>query len=139
MIHDGCLWIQDRIPIDATLVHRITGLSINGLNPLERVGKKYEGETIEYVRKTYHVERNTWDFIIKSISDQGTQLGTMLLACKMMRKCQFTSTPANVIQLAGQFKKGVCFNWAQYLCDEFLTNVHESQEQVRAFFYSSSS
>ena len=48
------------------------GLPMNEPHPLERVGKKYEGETAEYVRQAYHVERNTRGFIIKSISDPAT-------------------------------------------------------------------
>ena len=40
LIHDGSLWIQDCIPINATLIHRITGLPMEGLNPMEHVGKK---------------------------------------------------------------------------------------------------
>ena len=123
-MHDGCMWVWDRIPIDTTLVHRITGLPMSGPNPLERVGRKYEEETVDFIRQKYHVDHNTWAFIIKSISDQGTQLGTMLLAYKMMRKCQVTSVPAYIIRLAAN--EGVCFNWAQYLCDEFLTNVRKS-------------
>ena len=107
-------------------MHRITGLPMSGPNPLEHVGKKYEGETIEFVRQKYHVDRNTRGFIVKTISDQGKKLGTMLIACKMMRKCQVTFVPAYVIRLANQCAKGVCFNWVQYLCDEFLTKVSES-------------
>ena len=91
LIRDGCLWIEDRIPIDAALMHQITSLPMSGPNPLEHMGKKYEGETAEFVRQNYHVDNNTLGFIIKTISDQGTQLGTMLLACKMMRNCQVTS------------------------------------------------
>ena len=94
------MWIQDRIPIDVVLVHRITSLPMSGPNPLEHVGKKYEAETAEFVCQKYHVDRNNRGFIIKTISDQGTQLGTMLLACKMMMKCQVTSIPAYVIRLA---------------------------------------
>ena len=44
--------------------------------------------------------------------------------------------PAYVIQLADQCVKGVFFNWAQYLCDEFLINFCESQEHGTYFFYS---
>lgn len=32
--------------------------------------------------------------------------------------------------------KGVFFNWAQYLCDEFLANFRESQEHRTSFFFS---
>ena len=101
---------------------------MNGPHPLEHLSKKYEGDTTEYVRKTYHVERNMRGFVIKFISDPTTQMGTILLACKLMQKCQVTTIPTYVIQLAGQCVKGVCLNWAQYLCDDFLANVRESQE-----------
>ena len=72
LIHDGCLWIQDKIPIDAALMHQITGLPMSGLSSLERVLKKYEGETAEFVCQKYHVDHNTQGFIIKTVSDQGT-------------------------------------------------------------------
>lgn len=60
---------------------------MNGPHPLEHVGKKYEGDTAEYVRKTYHVERNTRGFVIKSIGESAMQMGIILLACKLMQKC----------------------------------------------------
>ena len=63
-------------------------------------------------------------------------MGTLLLTCKMMRKCQATTVPAYVIQLAGYCKKGICFNWSQFLCNEFLENVREAQDHGRAFCYS---
>ena len=60
----------------------------------------------------------------------------MLQACKLMRKFQVATFPTYVIQLAGKCGKGVYFNWAQYLCDEFLANVRESQDLGHAFCYS---
>ena len=60
---------------------------MNGPHPLEHVGKKYEGNTTEYVQNTYHVQRNMQGFVIKSISEPATQMGTILLACKLMQKC----------------------------------------------------
>lgn len=90
-------------------MHRIIGLPISDLNHLERVGKKYEAETTEFMHQKYHVDRNTRLFLINTNSDQGMQLDTMLLACKMMRKCQVTSVPTYVIRFAGQCPKGICF------------------------------
>ena len=84
LVHDGCFWIKDRIPIDVVLIHRIIGLPMEGPNPLECIGKKYEGKTVKYVQQKYHVEKNIHSFMIKTISYPTTQLGTMLLACKMM-------------------------------------------------------
>ena len=82
------------------------------------------------------MERNTHGFMIKTISDPATQLGTMLLACKMMQKCKVASVPAYVIQLAGHCEKGVYLNWSQLLCNEFLENMHEAQDHGREFCYS---
>ena len=96
------------------------------------MGKKYEGETVEFVCQKYKVERNTRGFIIKSINDPSMQLGTMFLACKLMHKWKVSTVPAYVIQLAGQCGKGVYFNWAQYLCDKFFANVRESQDLGRS-------
>lgn len=71
LVHDGYLWIQDRIPIDVALIHRITDLPMEGPDPLLNTGKKYEGKITDYMRETYHVEKNTRGFMIKSISDPG--------------------------------------------------------------------
>ena len=40
------------------------------------------------------------------------------------------------ITLAGQCEKGVSYNWSQYLCQEFLDNVREAQEEGKKFNYS---
>ena len=64
--------------------------------------------------------------MIQTINDPATQMGTRLLAYKLMRKCQVVTILTYVIWLSGWCEKGVSFNWAQYLCDEFLANVRES-------------
>ena len=64
LIHNGCLWIQDRVHIDVALIHKITGLPMQGLHPLEQVGKKYEAATATIVQKTYKVSRNKRGFVI---------------------------------------------------------------------------
>ena len=87
LVHDGSLWIQDRIPIDAMLIHQITGLPMEGPDPMLRLGKKYEQKIANSVHDTYHVLQNTLGFMISTNSDPRMQMGTLLLACKLMRKC----------------------------------------------------
>lgn len=70
------------------LIHRITGLPMKGINPMEHVGKKYEQNIADKVCDDYHVERNTRGFMISTVSDPGARMSTLLLACKIMRKCQ---------------------------------------------------
>jgi len=48
------------------------------------------------------------------------------LASKMMRKCRTDEVPTSMIILAEQCAKGVQFDWAYFLCDEFLTNYRET-------------
>ena len=115
-----------RVPIDVVLIHKIIGLPMQGPHPLEWVRKKHEEDTTTFVWKTYKVSQNKRGFVIQTINDPATQMGTRLLACKLMRKCQVVTVPTYVIWLAGRCTKGVSFNWDQYLCNEFLTNVCES-------------
>ena len=109
---------------------------MQGPHPIEKLGKKSEGEIVTKVRQAYHVKKNKRGFIINSISDLATRMGTRILACKLIQKCEVATVPAYVIRVVVQCAKGVCFNWAQHLWDEFLSNVCESQEQGKAFCYS---
>lgn len=95
-------------------------------NTKEGIGKKYEQRIAYDVREKYHVAHNQRGFQVDTISDLGTHMGTLLLSCKLMHKCQASIIPAYVIQLTGRCEKGVFFNWSQYLVDEFLDNVHEA-------------
>lgn len=52
-----------------------------------------------------------------------------------MRKCRGSEVSTMVIALAEQCREGVRFNWAQILCDEYLTNCMEAQEQGKTFHY----
>ena len=83
---------------------------MEGPNPMERVGKKYEQQIANKVRKDYHVERNTKGLIINPIDNLGLRMGTLLLACIMTHKCQAMNVPDYVIQLAEHCEKGVYFN-----------------------------
>ena len=52
-----------------------------------------------------------------------------------MRKCHDNNVLATVVALAEQCIEGVQFNWAEFLCEEFLTNYKEAQEQGKTFHY----
>ena len=45
---------------------------MEGPNPMQRVGKNFEQNIIENVRKDYHVDQNTWGFMISTINDLDT-------------------------------------------------------------------
>lgn len=52
-----------------------------------------------------------------------------------MRKFSAYEVLVSFILLAAQCVKGVQYNWAKYLCQEFLTNCWEAQEESRMFHY----
>jgi len=52
-----------------------------------------------------------------------------------VQKCRSTEVPAIIIALAKECAVGEQFNWAQFLCEEFLTNCREVQEEGNTFHY----
>ena len=70
---------------------------MEGPDPMLWVGKKNEQKIVDSMHETYHVLRNMRGFIINTISDPGMQMGTLLLACKLMCKCQAATIPTYVI------------------------------------------
>jgi len=87
------------------------------------------------MKKKYKLEKKQRGYVITSIQKKGVRVTTQLLAGKVMRKCRGNEVPATVITLAKQCAEGVRFNWAQFLCDGFLTNCREAQEQGKTFHY----
>lgn len=63
------------------------------------------------------------------------KVATQILAGKVMRKCRTNEVSTQIISLAAQCAKGVQFNWARYLCSEFLANYREAQEFSKTFHY----
>lgn len=123
LVHDGRLRIKRKIPINAVLNHPITDLPKKGSNPMANYGKSQEMKVAVKVNKDYKVGCDTRGFLVQQLDDPTVRLGTLLLGCKMMRKCRPKVVVVHVIALAGQCKKGISFNWSQFLCSEFLENV----------------
>jgi hypothetical protein len=59
--HDGYLWLDHRITVDPTLIHRITGLSMQGPDPQEFYpGKSTDRALAQKIKDTYgDVEKGT--------------------------------------------------------------------------------
>lgn len=81
----------------------------------------------EAMKAKYKLDKRMRGYVIASIKDRGVLVATQLLANKLMRKFRADEVPAFVIALAEQCVEGVQFNWAQFLCEEFLTNCKEAQ------------
>lgn len=51
-----------------------------------------------------------------------------------MRKCRSSEVSTVAIALAKECAAGVQFNWSQFLCEEFLANCREVQEEGKLFY-----
>lgn len=128
LVHDGSLWLEEHIPITADLIHRISWLPCKGKDPVEIARKSGDLGLVEVMKKKYKLEKNKRGYLIRNIKDKVVRIATQLLAGKVMRKCREDEVPVPVVTLAEQCMEGVQFNWAEFLCEDFLTNCKESQE-----------
>ena len=81
------------------------------------------------------MEKKKRGYAITSIKEKGVHIATQLLASKLMQKFHADEVPVLDVALAEQCAKGVQFNSAKFLCEEFLTNCKEAQEQGKTFHY----
>lgn len=94
------------------------------------VGKHSDLGLAEAMNAKYKLEKRKRGYAIASIKDQGVRVATQVLADKLMRKHRANEVPSSVIVLTEQCAEGV-----QFLCDEFLTNCKQAQEQGNTFHY----
>jgi len=135
LVHDGYLWLEEPIPITADLVHQISQLPTKGNDPTDITRTSSDVGLAEAMKVKYKLEKQKQGYAIASIKYRGVHVATQLLARKFMRKGRADKVPTSVIALTEQCAKGVQFNWVQFLCDEFLMNCREAQEQGKTFHY----
>lgn len=90
------------------------------------VGKSEDLVLAEDMKKKYKLDKKKRGYIISNIKDKGVCVATQLLAGKVIRKCRGNEVTAPVVMLAKQCPEGVQFNWAEFVCEEFLTNCKEA-------------
>ena len=77
LVHDGCLWLGGPIPITYMLIHRITNLPHEGLNPAKEFGEKmWEKELAERMKKYYEIVKKSCGYSILSTSNPAVQFST---------------------------------------------------------------
>ena len=87
------------------------------------------------MKQKFELEKKKQGYAISSINNNAVHVATQILAGKVMWKCHADEVPVPVVTLASQCAEGVQFNWENYLCDEFLENYREAQEQGKTFHY----
>jgi hypothetical protein len=83
--HGGYIWLDKPVHITVELIAQKIGLPIQGMDPAFFMDDK---------SKEKEVEEMNW------IKNASTQLGTKILACKLLRKCRREEVPVGVIAVA---------------------------------------
>jgi hypothetical protein len=136
--HGGYLWLNRRITVDPTLIHRITGLSMQGPDPHDFYpGKTTDRALAQKIKETYgDVEKGTCGYKVASIQNDAVCLACQLIAGKLVRKNRPTQVTGFVVDLAGKCAEGLQMNWAQYLVNQLELDCREAQDQGYEFHFS---
>jgi len=101
LVNDGFLWLGGPIPITDMLIHGITHLPHEGLNPAKEFGgKTREKELFERMKKDSELVKKPCGYSISFISDPAVQLAAQILVGKVMRKCHADEVLVPVMSLA---------------------------------------
>jgi hypothetical protein len=115
--HGGYLWLDHRITVNPTLIHRITGLSMQGPDQQEFYLGKYTYRALaKKIKDTYDdVEKGTRGYKVASIQNGAVCLACQLIDEKLVRKNRLTQVTGFVIDLTGKCVEGLQMNWVKYL------------------------
>jgi hypothetical protein len=127
--HGRDIWLDKLMSIDIELIANITGFPSRGMDLTHFLDDKDREKALaEEMKKKYGTDRGTRGIIIKRINDATTQLGTKILACKLLRKCRREEVPAGVVAVATQCAEGTTVSWAPYLLNLFLDDCKDAQD-----------
>jgi hypothetical protein len=101
VMHGGDVWLDKLIPITVELIMPITGLPTWGMDHALILDEKSKEKTLaKEMNKKYGTDRGTRGIIIKQINNVMTQLGTKILAYKLLIKFCKDKVPVGVIVVA---------------------------------------
>lgn len=87
LVHDGCLWLGEPIPITDMLIHHITRFPNQGVDPAEEFGgKSKEKKLIDRMKGEFGLVKKLNGYTVHSITNTTVQFSDPILACKVMRK-----------------------------------------------------
>lgn len=88
LVHDGCLWMEEPIPIIDHLIHRITWHPCKGEDPTNiSEGKSDDLAIPEAMKKKFKMEKKKRGYAISSINKPTVKVATQILARKVTWKC----------------------------------------------------
>jgi len=88
LVHDGCLWLEEPIPIPDHLIHRITRVPYAGEDATNiSEGKSDDLAIAKAMKEKFKLEKKKRGYAIFSISNPAVKVATQILPGKVMRKC----------------------------------------------------
>ena len=128
LVHDGHLWIgSQRITIDGELIHRITGLPMEGHDPgIEFIRKHEDTKLAQHMKDHFGLTKGKQGYQTSTIRHQNIHFTAKILACKLMQKCRPNEVPAPIVSIAANCAEGYSYKWAEYIAKEFLEDVHDA-------------
>jgi hypothetical protein len=128
--HGGYLWLDRRVTVNPTLIHLITGLSMQGRDPHQfYLGKTSDRSLTQRIKEDYNdVEKGKRGYKVASIQDGAVCLSCQLIACKLVRNNCLTQVIGLVVYLAGKCVEGMQMNWVSYLVNELEKDYREMQD-----------
>ena len=117
IFHGGYFWLYRRITVDPTLIHRITGLSMQGIDLQDLYpGKVADRALAQKIKDTYDdVEKGKRGYKVASIQNGAVHLACQLITGKIVRKNKPTQVTGFVVDLTGKCIEGMHMNWVSYL------------------------
>jgi hypothetical protein len=132
------LWIDLCITIYPMLIHRITGLSMQGLDPRDFYPEKATDHTLsQMIKDTYDdVEKGMRGYKVASIQNGTVRLACQLIVGKIVRKNIPIQVTGFVDDLTGKCMECLQMNWVKYLVNQLELYYHEAQDQYYEFHFS---
>ena len=101
-MYDGCLWLEELIPITDMLIHRITWLPHSREYPtMVFGGKTHKRDLTKAMKDKLKLAKKLRGYAISSITDPVIKVAMQILVGKIMRKCHADEVSALVVALVG--------------------------------------
>lgn len=100
LVHDGCLWLEEMIPITYMFIHIIKHLPYIG-EKLSMIfgGKGGKYALAESMKKKFKLVKKPCRYAISNIYDPTVKVATQILIGKVMQKCYVNEVLVPVIML----------------------------------------
>jgi hypothetical protein len=132
------MWLDRHITVSPTLIHRITGLRMQGPDPQKFYrGKAADCALAKKIKDTYvDVEKGKRGYMVFSIQNGAVCLDFQLISGKLVQNNRPMQVTGFVVDLAEKCMEGLQMNWASYLVNQLEQDCPEAQDQGYEFHFS---